>query len=299
MLGWSKLVGWFKKKFWGKGKTSQNVESQNEDPYSSIDFNTAEQEVKRLRNKELSKEEAERALANIEAVSEFEKALKEQERARREAQADGVDDNNLNNGSNQQSIIETPASFMRKLADEWIASGSWFRITAFVTENVYAIKYDVQKASLFVQYKHWDPSMPVYMGSNASHGPGPIYEYTDVSIKEARDAFTSPDIGIWIWDNIRVRGTWSGHTKPMRLVSISHGYLPRKAVMNYQGREGEWFVPRTRWIKKSNTKITSQLPLAPAFRFIDLQRILMSNKPARGTPFRAKPNDGRPYNGRP
>ncbi|MDO5749551.1 MAG: hypothetical protein Q4Q42_07945, partial [Planctomycetia bacterium] len=217
---------------------------------------------------------------------------------KREAQADGVEESDSDNGENLRSIIETPADYVNRLASEWIASGEWFRITAFVTQNVYAIKYDVRNASLYVQYKHWDPSMPVRFGGNAGNGPGPIYEYSNVSIKEAKDAFTSPDIGVWIWDNIRVRGTWSGHLKPNRLVSISHGYLPRKAVLNYKGRPGEWFVPRARWDKKSNRVVmVSQLPLAPAFMLMDYSYV--KNLPKRGTPDRGKPFDGRPNTGRP
>src|SRR5690606_31284603 len=47
--------------------------------------------------------------------------------------------------------------------------------------------------------------------------------------------------GDFVWDNIRVRGTVSGHKFDYRLVGVREGYVPRKAVLR---GDGEWFEPR-------------------------------------------------------
>lgn len=175
---------------------------------------------------------------------------------------------------------DDPASRLNDEPGAWMASGKFKLIN---TEgNVYAISYNIASRSLFVQYKHWSPPMPL----GTQIGPGPIYEYTNVSMDEARAFYLAPNPGEWIWDNLRVRGTWSRHRKPYRIVAISRGYLPRKAWWNYKNDGVEWFVRRQVW-GSNGSAVYSQLPTAPA------PPIGYDGHPLRGTP-----NRGRPYRGK-
>lgn len=167
----------------------------------------------------------------------------------------------------------------------WIMSGKFHIINH--SGNVYAIAYDVRRGCLYVQYKHWRPGLPF----GAQNGPGPIYEYKNVSISEAHAIFRAPDVSAWLWDNVRRRGTWSGHKKPYRLVAIQAGYLPRKATFWRGGQE--WFIRRQMW-GVTGQATYSQLPNAPA------PPMGYDGKPIRTTdPNRGRPNNGRPFNGRP
>lgn len=178
---------------------------------------------------------------------------------------------------------DDPSSSTRDAAGHWMTSGKFQLVTA--EGNVYAIAYDMAAMSLYVQYKHWAPPMP--LGVQA--GPGPVYEYQNVSMDEARSLFVAPNPGVWIWDNLRVRGTWSRHKKPYRIVAISRGYLPRKARWNYMGDGREWFVRRQVWGATGNA-VYSQLPTAPA------PDMGYDGQPVRGTPYRGFPFRGRPHN---
>lgn len=173
---------------------------------------------------------------------------------------------------------------------QWIASGRFKTVQG--SDNVYAIAYDLQTSSLFVQYKHWAPGMP--FGSQS--GPGPVYEYKNVSIAEAHAIFRAKSVNEWLWDNVRQRGTWGGHRKPYRLLAISAGYLPRKATWGNDGRE--WFIRRY-MTSASGADIHSQLPDRPAPPMgYDGKPDWSAYRPYRGRPNRGRPNDGRPRNGR-
>ncbi|MBQ9873559.1 MAG: KTSC domain-containing protein [Thermoguttaceae bacterium] len=183
-----------------------------------------------------------------------------------------------------------PRQQVKHDANYWLVSGEFQLINN--SDNVYAIAYDVNKNCLYVQYKHWAP--PMQFG--AQNGPGPIYEYKNVSIAEARALYRAKDVGAWLWDNVRRRGTWSGHKKPYRLVAISRGYLPRKATYWIDGRE--WFIRRQMW-GSDGRAVYSQLPNAPAPPMgYDGQPDRSDWKPYRGRPNNGRPNDGRPYRGR-
>lgn len=164
---------------------------------------------------------------------------------------------------------------------QWIISGNFRFINN--DENVYAIAYDIRRRCLLVQYKHWAPGMPL----DAQAGPGPIYEYSRVEICEASAIYHAQDIGLWLWDNVRVRGSWSLHKKPYRLVAISGGYLPRKSTMWNDGRE--WWI-RRQMLGADGHSYTSQLRNAPA------PPMGFDGKPDRSNyhPYRGRPDDGRP-----
>lgn len=167
----------------------------------------------------------------------------------------------------------------------WITSGKFKTVTG--SDNVYAIAYDIRRSSLFVQYKHWAPPMP--LGTQA--GPGPVYEYKNVSIAEAHALFKATNVSQWLWDYVRVRGTWGGHRKPYRLVAMSGGYLPRKATMSNDGRE--WFIRRF-MTSAGGGSVVSQLPDRPAPPMgFDGKPQWNYWRPYRATPNRARPNNGR------
>ena len=128
----------------------------------------------------------------------------------------------------------------------WVAQGDWKYVSN--SRDVYAIRYEIKTGSLFVQFKHWDPSM----NFDAQDGPGPIYEYSDVSIPEARSAYKTKNIDEWLLDRVLGRGPASESIKPYRFVSGSKGYTPRKATTK-RGRE--WYEPRRVWHKGDDSTL--------------------------------------------
>ncbi len=78
-------------------------------------------------------------------------------------------------------------------------------------------------------------------------GPGSLYRYANVTPEEFLTLLAANSKGDWVWDHLRIRGTWSGHQKDYELVGVEGGYVPRKATVrrNPQNKQlEEWFVPR-------------------------------------------------------
>ena len=253
---------------------------------------TPEELFKRLEEDERAKEQARLIYEEMRRIAEDkerERALEEEgrriaEKIRREEEARAArESDEIPSGTLEDSrkYANARAGTPRDSADEWIATGYYRLIQSEGT--VYAARYDLQTGKLYVQYKHWDPSMEL----GTQQGPGPVYEYSDVSPAEARAFYNAPSAGVWLWDNVRIRGSWALHQKPYRIVAISRGYLPRKAVHDYKGSGQEWFVPRSAW-GPNGRAVASQLPLAPA------PPISYDGTPMRGTPNRGRPNNGRP-----
>jgi len=70
---------------------------------------------------------------------------------------------------------------------------------------------------------------------------GPLYEYFNVPTVLFQKFRTAASKGKWVWSNLRVRGTVSGHRYDYRLAGITSGYVPRKATVI--GQE-EWYIKR-------------------------------------------------------
>jgi hypothetical protein len=171
-------------------------------------------------------------------------------------------------------------------AARWILSGQFKTIHG--SDNVYAIAYDANRLTLLVQYKHWEPGMEF----GTESGPGPIYEYKGVTIAEAAALYNAGNVSDWLWDNVRVRGTWGAHKKPYRLVAISQSYVPRKATLCNDGRE--WFIRRY-MTSAGGRAVSSSLPDRPAPPMgLDGKPLWNAYRPNRGTPNRGRPNTGRP-----
>lgn len=172
-----------------------------------------------------------------------------------------------------------PLSQEKEDAQIWTLQGNFRRVET--SENVYAIAYDIASETLYVQYKHWDPSMPL----DAQEGPGAIYAYSPVPLFKARSLFRAQDVSSWIWDNIRVRGTWSQHRTGMQIMTSSQGYLPRRAAMGKNNQE--WFIPRQMGLPGGGS-MKSSLPLRPA------PPMGYDGRPQWSKPDRARPDNGRP-----
>jgi hypothetical protein len=77
-------------------------------------------------------------------------------------------------------------------AQDWAFSGEFF--SDFESSNVRAISYDHADRVLAVEYD----------GGRRQY-------YSPVTLAQAMELYEAPSKGIWLWDNIRVRGTVSGH----------------------------------------------------------------------------------------
>ena len=81
-------------------------------------------------------------------------------------------------------------------------------------------------------------------GKNRS-GPGPLYRYRDVPREvflKFRDASSK---GKFVWDELRIRGTVSGHQYDYDLAGTgSNNYVPRQAGL-MRGKKGEYYMQRT------------------------------------------------------
>lgn len=85
-----------------------------------------------------------------------------------------------------------------------------------------------------------------FLGGDGKHrsGPGPLYRYKSVD-RSVFDAFKrASSKGSFVWDNLRVRGTISGHEYSYELAGVGDDeYVPRQAGLK-RGQKGEFFMPR-------------------------------------------------------
>ena len=106
------------------------------------------------------------------------------------------------------------------------------------SSNVHSFGYDLQSHTLYVRFK--------FSASGVSgprpHKPGAIYSYANVPLRLFEKMLKAPSKGKFIWDNIRIRGTYSGHRYDYALVGVQGGYVPRKATLTALG---ESFLKRS------------------------------------------------------
>lgn len=156
---------------------------------------------------------------------------------------------------------------------DWIYKGKFLKVQS---RNVYAIAYSVATRELYVQYLFWAPGMEQHSG------PGPVYRYERIEPSLALTAYDAASKGVWIWDNLRIRGTFAGHQFPYSLFHVANEYVPRRATF---ALGDEWFIPRDFYVKNEGKwkPVRSSLPLAPVrWRGAD-----------------ASPDNGKPDNGSP
>jgi len=146
------------------------------------------------------------------------------------------------------------------------------------SSNVHSYGYDSENWYLYVRFKAAAPR-----GSKSRkrpQSPGSLYRYSNVPPEKFLSMYAADRKGSWIWDNIRVRGTWSGHQYDYALVGVTGGYVPRKATYT---PKGEYFLPRI--VRgQGGRRLTSSLPAAPAPP--------LSGAPNTGAP--PPPNTGAP-----
>jgi len=117
---------------------------------------------------------------------------------------------------------------------------------------------------------------------------GPLYFYYNVEPKLFREFRKAISAGVFVWDNLRVRGTVSGHQKPYELKGVAEGYVPRKAT-RYGGNE--YYIQRQINVRHTRTGSRRTISSEKPDR-------LVQPYPDRGTPGRGAPNRGRPNRGR-
>lgn len=138
-------------------------------------------------------------------------------------------------------------------------------------------------------------------GSGGSRsGLGPMYEYDEVPITVFQAFRKAASKGKFVWDEVRVRGTVSGHQYPYRLADIVNGYVPRMAGIK-RGMLGEYYLQR-KFRDANGVLHSSSLPerhvRGPkgALEGPGIDRLNIH--PNRGEPNRGAPNRGRPNRGR-
>lgn len=123
-----------------------------------------------------------------------------------------------------------------------------------VSSNVSAIGYDPNTGTMRVQFHAWRPGQP-----KGSGGTGPMYDYYDVPRGKWKSFQAATSKGKWVWDNLRIRGTISGHKYEYRLVSGTL-YMTRQGPRAYIPRlaTGRGLERRNRVV--FGTKVKSSLP---------------------------------------
>lgn len=176
-------------------------------------------------------------------------------------------------------LLETGTK--RFAVDHPIVTGDWTKTPQ--STNVYSFRYDVERRTLYVRFRANPEDGSGYVAKPFK--PGPVYAYYHVPAKVFLGMLDAPSKGTFIWDELRVRGTISGHQFDYSLYSVRDGYVPRKATLR---ADGEYFVPRQ--VRGRSGRIhASQLPeqmVRPLFG--------KSTDPNRGGPNRGEPNRGRP-----
>lgn len=88
----------------------------------------------------------------------------------------------------------------------------------FSSSNVWALQYDRTHNSLFIQY--------MAGSGRKKHGPGIWFQYLNVSLAEAKLIYNAASKGVFIWQNIRVKGSQTAHKKPFIKGASPPPYLP-------------------------------------------------------------------------
>lgn len=160
------------------------------------------------------------------------------------------------------------------------------------SSNVHSFGYDIESAYLYVRFLGYVRGARDSAGHALRSGPGSLYRYRDVTPEEFLSLYAANSKGNWVWDHLRIRGTWSGHQKDYELVGVMGGYVPRKATVRIDpktGRLQEWFVQR-RVRAIGGGWLTSQYPSEAAgeLPWGEIDR----GRPDRGTPDRGEPDRG-------
>lgn len=86
-----------------------------------------------------------------------------------------------------------------------------------------------------------------FLGGSSKHraGPGALYRYFDVPRSVFVAFKRAASAGKFVWSNLRIRGTVSGHQYDYALAGTgTDGYIPRQAGLK-RGQQGEYFLNRS------------------------------------------------------
>lgn len=173
--------------------------------------------------------------------------------------------------SNKQPVYVQPATLAGHYENVAQPQEGMIEVSS---SNVHSIGfvYETEKiGTLLVRYLGTDSE------GNRS-GPGSLYNYFNVPVSLWLKLKSAASKGKFIWSNIRIRGTRSGHKYAYDLTGIVGGYVPRRAQLVFvKGPKSphgpmmqERFIPRTfnvgeiRKGKLTFRKLQSQLPEGPA-----------------------------------
>ena len=122
------------------------------------------------------------------------------------------------NVEDQQRAREVVYGIRDRFIAEDATSFVWFAGWMFSphSSNVEAMQYEVAEKRLTVAYN----------GGNRNGTVG-YYQYEDVSEDEAEAAFAAASKGIWVWDNLRVRGTRCEHHKDYVFLAAVSSWHPK------------------------------------------------------------------------
>lgn len=143
----------------------------------------------------------------------------------------------------------------RVSADHPMVTGEMVQCSS--STNVYEFGYDIEAGYLYVRFQQSHDK-------DSRGGAGSLYRYSGVTPEEflslyrVRNDGGGNGPGAWVWDELRIRGTASGHQKDYDLVGIMGGYVPRKATVKRTaeiiGKRGkplkrkgleEWLIQRS------------------------------------------------------
>jgi hypothetical protein len=93
-----------------------------------------------------------------------------------------------------------------------------YPLSRFASSNVWSVVYDRKQEKLHVQYM-------AGKGRKKS-GPGTWYGYKQVTVGEAKTIFNAASKGVFVWSNLRVRGTKNQNKKPTTKNDPPPSYLP-------------------------------------------------------------------------
>jgi hypothetical protein len=145
-----------------------------------------------------------------------------------------------------------------------------------VSSNVHSIGFEINHHSprigtLMVRFLQTQGA-----SARGAKVAGPLYAYYNVPTDVFRRFQRAASKGKFVWDNLRIRGTVSGHKFDYSLQGIARGHVPRKATFSH---EGELFVKRTFLGQHHKT---------------GEKRLFMSKETALVRPWNGRPGNGRP-----
>jgi len=160
------------------------------------------------------------------------------------------------------------------------------------SSNVHSFGYDIESSYLYVRFLGYIRGNRGPDGRPLRGGPGSLYRYRNVTPEEFLGLLAANSKGEWVWDHLRIRGTWSGHQKDYELVGVMDEYVPRKATVIRDPRTGQLqeMLLRRRvrslgggWLESS---LPNEIVGEPPWGQVD------RGQPDRGEPDRGLPDRG-------